>query len=137
MGLLDSTTAHIAEALPTADNSQQSGIFDAIIGLINNPQTGGIQGLVNTFEEKGVGGVIASWIGTGENLTISEEQLEAIIGNDRIQTLSQTLGITSQDISGHLSKLLPQVIDRLTPSGTLREDDTFEKTKGLFNKIFK
>jgi len=137
MGLLDSTTAHIAEALPTADNSQQSGIFDAIIGLINNPQTGGIQGLVNTFEEKGVGGVIASWIGTGENLTISEEQLEAIIGNDRIQTLSQTLGITSQDISGHLSKLLPQVIDRLTPSGTLREDDTLEKTKGLFNKIFK
>jgi uncharacterized protein YidB (DUF937 family) len=137
MGLFDSIAEHISGALSGVNQSQQSGILDAAISLINNPQTGGIQGLVKTFEEKGVGGVISSWVGTGENLSISGEQLESIFGSERLQSIGQTLGLSSEEISSHLSNLLPQVIDKITPSGNVIDGDgfDFDKVKGLLSSF--
>ncbi|QFY44069.1 DUF937 domain-containing protein [Candidatus Methylospira mobilis] len=137
MGISDAITGQSSGAETGTDISQQSGILDAVVSLINNSQSGGIQGLITTFEEKGAGAVIASWIGAGENLAITGEQLEAVFGSDRMQTLSQTSGLTSHDISGHLSKILPQVIDHLTPSGCVAEGDMIDKAKGIFNSLFK
>jgi uncharacterized protein YidB (DUF937 family) len=43
------------------------GLFEQVLGLINNPQTGGLSGLVDQFNNKGLGGLVSSWISTGEN----------------------------------------------------------------------
>jgi len=136
MGLLDSIVGQVSDTLSDTDNSKQIGLMD-IINLINNPQTGGIQGLVSTFEEKGLGGVVASWIGTGQNLAISGEQLEAVIGNTPLQGLAEKFGLSSQDVSSHLAQLLPQVIDQLSPSGTLPEGNQLEGALGLLKNFMK
>jgi len=118
MGLLDSITG----SLSNPENGQPSGLMDAIDGLLNNQQIGGLSGLVTAFEKSGLGGVVASWVGTGQNLPISVEQLQSVLGNEQVQAIAQKLGLSTQDASRSLAEMLPQVVDKLTPTGTLPED---------------
>jgi len=62
---------------------------------------------------------VASWVSTGQNLPISAEQLQSVLGNEQVQAIAQKLGFTPQEVSAHLAELLPQVIDKLTPDGNV------------------
>jgi len=66
---------------------------------------------------------MSSWVSTGENQPVSGEQLTSVFGNNMIQEIAQKLGISSADASSGLAALLPQVIDKLTPNGTVPEGD--------------
>jgi len=96
-------------------------VVDAVIALLNNPQTGGLAGLVQTFRDKGLDDVVASWIGTGANRATSAEQVRQALGEDRIQQVARSAGVTEQKASQGLAALLPQIIDMLTPDGKLPE----------------
>ena len=64
---------------------------------------------------------VSSWIGTGENRAASAEQVRQALGEDRIQQVAQSAGVTNQKASQGLAALLPQIIDMLTPDGKLPE----------------
>ncbi len=137
MGLLDSIVGQVAGALGGAAPGQQGGLLEAVTGLINNPQTGGLQGLIQTFEQQGLGQVISSWIGTGQNLPISAEQLQSVLGNEQVQAIAQKLGLSPQDITSHLSQLLPQVVDKVTPEGAVPQGDALQSAIGMLGGLFK
>lgn len=137
MGLLDSIIGQVTGTSPDAGDSGQGGLLEVVTNLINNPETGGIQGLVSTFKEKGLEDSVASWIGTGQNLPISGEQIQAVLGSEQLQTIAQKLGLSSTEASSGLASLLPQVIDKLTPDGQLPEGGILEQGLALlknFNK---
>lgn len=115
MGLLDS----IAGQVLGGGSAQQGGLMQAIIALLGNPQTGGLPGLLNSLERMGLGNAVSSWIGTGQNLPISGEQLSSSIGIEQIEAIARQLGLTPQETSGQLAQALPQVVDHLTPQGTM------------------
>jgi uncharacterized protein YidB (DUF937 family) len=50
--------------------------------LKNHP--GGLSGLVQQFHEKGLGDVVTSWVGTGQNLPISAEQIQSVLSNEHV-----------------------------------------------------
>ena len=137
MGLLDSIVGQVAGALGGAAPGQQGGLLEAVTGLINNPQTGGLQGLIQAFEQQGLGQVISSWIGTGQNLPISAEQLQSVLGNEQVQAIAQKLGLSPQDITSHLSQLLPQVVDKVTPEGAVPQGDALQSAIGMLGGLFK
>ena len=85
-------------------------------------QSGGIGNLVKTFEQRGLGGVVQSWIGTGQNLPINPQQIIAAIGEDKVTALAGKFGMTPQQVQEKLSTLLPQVVDKLSPDGQLKSD---------------
>ena len=100
------------------------------MSLITNPKTGGLQGLVENFKGKGLEDIISSWIGTGQNQPISGDQISKVLGGDRLQTIAENAGISREEASGGLASLLPEIIDKLTPTGKLPESglmDEFEK----------
>lgn len=131
MGLLDSIVGQVAGALGGGTGQQQpNGLLEAVTGLLNNPQTGGLQGLIQAFEQQGLGHVIGSWVGTGQNLPISADQLQAVLGNEQLQAMAQKLGLSTQDIAGHLSQLLPQVVDHVTPNGEVPQGDVLQSALG-------
>lgn len=117
MGLLDSLAGQVIGSLSASGDGRHAGLVEAIGGLIN--QQGGLPGLIGMFERSGLGGVAASWVGTGANLPISAEQLQSVLGSGALENIARSLGLTPQQASGHLAELLPQVVDRLTPQGTL------------------
>ena len=127
MGLFDSILGQVGDAISGGAGSEHGGLMDAVAGLINNPETGGLNGLIDSFKEKGMGDSIASWIGTGQNLPISGEQIQSVLGNEQVQAIAQRLGISPGDASSGLASILPQLIDRLTPNGEVPEGGLLEQ----------
>ena len=101
--------------------------MEQVLGLINNPETGGLAGLVETFKSKGLGDAMSSWIGTGENQPVSGEEIAHTIGSDKIQEIAGKLGISGSEASAGLAAILPQVIDKLTPEGKVPEGGLLEQ----------
>jgi uncharacterized protein YidB (DUF937 family) len=101
--------------------SEHGSLLDSVKGLLTSAETGGLEGLVQKFKEKGLGDTINSWIGTGENKPISEERIKQVLGTGYIQQLATKAGLSTDEISKKLAVMLPQVIDKLTPNGKLPE----------------
>jgi uncharacterized protein YidB (DUF937 family) len=102
------------------------GLLGGIIGAemattVNNiiAKHGGLGGVVKEFQAQGLGGTIKSWISTGENLPISPEQLQKVLGSETMTNLAAKVGMTPEELSAKLSTVLPQVIDKMTPNGTI------------------
>ena len=97
-------------------------------GMPNQPQMaqpptgqgsflGGLAGLVQQFQQNGHGDVINSWVGSGQNQPINPEQLHQALGPDAVNNLSRMTGVSSQDLVSELSRVLPGIVDKLTPQG--------------------
>jgi len=84
---------------------------------------GGLAGLVEQFSRHGMGDVAKSWVGTGQNLPVSPDQLGQVLGGDMIGNLSRQLGMNQGDLLGQMSQMLPQVVDQLTPKGQIPQGD--------------
>lgn len=93
-------------------------VVNAVLSMIEN-HPGGIGGLVQSFEQNGLGGVVGSWIGNGPNQPVSPQQVQQALGNDQIQHVAGKLGVDSQQASSVLAQLLPGIVDHLTPNGQL------------------
>jgi uncharacterized protein YidB (DUF937 family) len=125
MGLFDEITKTMRTQI--LGGASQGGLMEQVLGLINNPETGGLGGLIETFKSKGLSDVISSWIGTGQNQPVSGEQIANALGDDKIREIAQKLGLSGADASSGLAELLPQLIDKLTPDGTVPEDGLLEQ----------
>lgn len=131
MGMLDSVLGQVLGGAAQQQQPQGGGIgglgdlgglAGALGGLLaNNGGTGGLGGLVSKFEQAGMGDVIGSWIGKGENQPVSGDQLENALGSDTIASIASKLGINAQTLLPMLATLLPVLIDRLTPQGKVPE----------------
>jgi uncharacterized protein YidB (DUF937 family) len=80
---------------------------------------GGLGGLLDKLQKGGLGDVAKSWIGSGQNQPVSPGQLGPALGPDIIKTLAQRSGLSEEEITKHLSQILPGVVDKLTPNGRL------------------
>jgi uncharacterized protein YidB (DUF937 family) len=126
MGLLDEIVSKVPGMLGR-DGGEQSGLMEGVLQMLDSTGSGGLGGLVQSFQEKGLGGVISSWIGTGENQSISADQIQQVLSSETIQNIAAKAGIAPEEISGKLAEFLPGVIDKLTPDGTIPEGGLLEK----------
>ena len=103
---------------------QQQGGIGTVLGqlLANDGEGGGLRGLVEKFNEAGLGEVVGSWIGKGENLPVSADQLKEVLGSDMLGKLAGQLGVDPDQASGQLAELLPGLVDKLTPQGVAPEN---------------
>ncbi len=123
MGLLDSVIGALAGGGQGAGGGQ-ADLIRVVVGMLANnggaQAGGGVAGLgdlVSRFQQGGMGDLVASWIGTGQNLPVSGQQLNDVLGSDMIAGLARQLGMSQGDTADQLSQVLPQVVDRLTPDG--------------------
>ncbi len=82
-------------------------------------QQGGLAALIDKFNQHGLGAVAQSWVSKGANAPVSAEQLQTVLGADSLAQLGKRLGLDSKDLAQGLTRLLPQLVDRLTPDGHL------------------
>ena len=101
----------------------QSSLIVAALQLLNS-QPGGISGLVQAFEQKGLGGIVQSWIANGANAPVSAEQIEGVLGRDAVNSFAEKAGVSPEEASGHLAEILPSLIDKLTHNGQVPAEGT-------------
>lgn len=116
MGLFDQVVGALGAG--SADGADSAGnLLQTVMQFVNNPQTGGLPGLIERFQQGGLGEIVNSWVSTGQNLPISAEQIQAVLGGSGLQDLIAKLGVTQAQATGSLAQVLPQVVDTLTPNG--------------------
>ena len=96
-----------ASAQPTTDTSDPGDVL------------GGLGGLVNKLKQGGLGDVVNSWVGSGQNQPVSPSQLGSALGPNVLKTVSQMTGISEDDLTKQLSQVLPGLVDKLTPNGKM------------------
>jgi len=137
MGLFDEVAGGLLKQV-FSSRSEQTGLLEVITGLVKGSEAGGgLEGLAQTFNEKGLGDIISSWIGTGKNLPISPEQIRQVLGSGQVQQIAERLGVSSDQASTALADMLPQVVDKLTPGGSLASGDLLQQDLNLItDKLF-
>ena len=87
-----------------------------------NGGMGGLGSLLEAFQKNGMGEQVNSWVGTGENMPVSGEQVTSAFGHDQISQMAEKLGMSHGDVSGGLAQMLPQLINHVTPNGQVPQD---------------
>ena len=99
---------------------QQGGIANVLSSLLaNNSELGGLNGLIDKFRQAGMGDAVNSWVGMGENQPISGNQVTDALGGDMLTKAASQLGLDPSQLSGQLAQMLPGLIDKLTPNGSV------------------
>lgn len=115
MGLLDQLVGTLAGSQSGTNNT----LLETVMKLVNDPQHGGLQGLIQTFQHGGLGEIVNSWVATGQNLPISAEQIQNVLGGSSLAQIAAQLGVSQEHASASLAEVLPQMIDSLTPNGSV------------------
>jgi uncharacterized protein YidB (DUF937 family) len=109
-----------------ATQQQHCSALSMILDYVNSPQVGGISGLQRMFQEKGLGGIVSSWISTGQNLPISGDQLSNVLHSGALQQIAQKCGIDPGNLTSMMSTMLPHVVDKLTPNGQVPDNNSLQ-----------
>lgn len=115
MGLLD----EITQLMGSGGSGEHANMAGAVMEMLQGGQGGGLSGLVQAFNSKGLGDIVSSWISTGQNLPVSAEQVQSVLGNEYVQQLAAKVGISPDSAGSTLAGLLPLIVDKLTPNGQL------------------
>lgn len=135
MALFDDLVGQATSALSGSASGVHSGLLGEVSSLIGANGGGGLQSLLTQFQDKGLGDAVASWIGTGHNLPISAEQLHSVLGSDQVAAIAQRVGISPADASSALAKMLPEVVNHVTPSGQLPANGMLEQGVSLLKSF--
>ena len=133
MGLLDSVLGSVM-----GGQQQQAGAAAGVGGLggiiamvASNPQMlqvitgmlsndggqGGLGGLMAKFQQAGLGDAANSWVGSGDNHSVTGDQVTSALGENTISDMAAKMGMSQGDTAGSLANMLPGLIDKLTPHG--------------------
>jgi uncharacterized protein YidB (DUF937 family) len=117
MGLFDDLLRNALGSEADDPETQSRSLVEGLVSMLQEPQTGGVDGLARMFEQRGLGSEAASWIGTGRNRPITPEQVTQALGPQRVESLASRMGLGRVAGAAAIAALLPTLIDKLTPDG--------------------
>ena len=123
MGLFDSITNAAAEKTGVS-SSAASGLLSALLSYIAGPKYGGLVGFLDMFRHNGMGDLVDSWVSTGANQPLTDNQIEASLGDGVVNDLSQKAGIGSSLGKSALAFIIPMLVDKLTPNGAVPDNQS-------------
>jgi uncharacterized protein YidB (DUF937 family) len=139
MGLFDSL---LGSVLGGGDDKKQ--MLAGLVGQLLSGQSSapgapaGLGALVQQFQQKGLGDLVGSWVDTGANQSATPDQIHQALGPDTIQHFAQQTGLAGPQVSALLAQILPQLIDKVTPSGDVpHSNDLQGMLSGLLGSLGK
>jgi uncharacterized protein YidB (DUF937 family) len=119
MGLF--SNLNLGDALSGVLGQLQAAAVPALINaVLEKTQYHDVNGLVAALQKGGLGPQVQSWLGTGQNIPITEDQLKAILGNAQVQDFARHLGLPVDATLKILAQYLPELVDKASPTGTLQ-----------------
>lgn len=99
---------------------EKAGMAQVAMEMFNT--NGGVGGILEKFKTGGLADAAASWVGTGDNIPVSADQISSVLGNDQIAAMAEKFGIEPATLSAQIAEYLPSVVDKMTPNGTVEAD---------------
>ena len=133
MSLFDDIAGQLTGGM--AGGSGGQGLVASVVEMLGQQQ-GGLAGLAGAFQQKGLGDIVSSWIGTGQNLPVSANQVQQVLGEEQISALAQKAGLSNEAAGLQLADLLPGIVDKLTPGGQIPQGgDLMSSGLGLLQSL--
>jgi uncharacterized protein YidB (DUF937 family) len=97
-----------------------AAVLPAVLnGVLGSNNQGGLGAIVAKLQQAGFGEQVKSWLGNGQNLPISADQLREVLGNDTVRQLAARYNIPVDQLSQILAQELPKAVDHASPDGKL------------------
>ncbi len=98
-----------------------SSVTDALSGLLSNENGEFDLGSIvsNAMSGDGIGSIVSSWLGDGENEEIDEGGLKSLFGEDKISEFASKLGVDTDTALSGLKDVIPNMIDKSSEGGNL------------------
>jgi uncharacterized protein YidB (DUF937 family) len=118
MGILDSLEN--SPALKGMLGQLEAAVIPVVLSeVLGNGSQGGLSAIVARLQQSGFGDQVKSWIGNGQNLPITAEQLQEVLGSDTVRQLAARFNIPVDQLSRVLAQQLPTAVDHASPDGKL------------------
>jgi uncharacterized protein YidB (DUF937 family) len=118
MGILDSLEN--SPEFRGALGQLEAAVVPAVLGeVLGKGGQGGLSAIVAKLQQSGLGDQVKSWIGNGQNLSITAEQLQQVLGSDIVKQLAARFNIPVDQLARVLAQLLPAAVDNASPNGKL------------------
>ena len=140
MGILDSVMNALNSSGGPAAGTSSSAVASAVVSMLQSHGSAmnGLGTLMQAFEGGGLGHLFQSWVSNGQNLPVSAEQIQSVLGNSgMLERIAQMSGVQTSEVAQHLSTLLPQIVDHLTPNGQLHPGDAASALEGLAQRFLR
>lgn len=132
MGLLDKLIGMATGGgTPSTDLEVHHGLIEHVLGMAGNSQSGGLGGLLDKLKAGGLTSAVTSWVGKGPNEAVSGDQISSALGADQISAMAQKFGLSTSQVSSHLSQILPELVDHLTPNGSVPDQGIVASAIGM------
>jgi uncharacterized protein YidB (DUF937 family) len=107
------------QGAPASSRAGTGGGLGDVLGQVLGGSSGGsgLGGLLEQFQRAGFGHQARSWVGTGQNEPLPPDALEQVFGRGGLAEIARRAGVSERDASQGLSRLMPEVVDRVTPDG--------------------
>jgi uncharacterized protein YidB (DUF937 family) len=130
MSLLDSVEGMLG------GSGGAGGAAGAVMEMLQN-HPGGAAGLADQFNAGGLGHLVQSWAGSGENHPVSADQIQSVLGEEHIAAVASKLGVDPQTASATIAQYLPQVMSAISQNGQLpgAGTDLSSLASGLFKSF--
>lgn len=132
MGLMDGFSSGLVGQLAGQFGGVNNKLLGAAAKLIGGGNVGGLSGLAQLFAQRGHGDTVNSWISRDQNREITTPQLQEVLGQERIREVASNAGVTETEAADGLARVLPQLVDKLTPEGKLPETNA---TNGMLSQL--
>jgi uncharacterized protein YidB (DUF937 family) len=118
MGFLD--LLENSPALKSAFSQLGAAVLPVVMSeVMGTGSQGGLNAIVAKLQQAGFGDQVKSWIGNGQNLPITAEQLQQALGSDTAKQLAARFNIPLDQLGPVLAQLLPKAVDNASPNGHL------------------
>ena len=118
MGILDSLEN--SPAFRGALGQLEAAVLPVVLSeVLGNGSQGGLNAIVAKLQQAGLGDQVKSWIGNGQNLPITAEQLQRVLGSDIVRHLAARFNIPVDQLTKVLAQQLPLAVDHASPDGKL------------------
>lgn len=134
MGLLDNLKDMVGDQAAADGLGVDPKLIQAAMTLLQ--KEGGLSGLLAKLEQGGLSDLVQSWLSKGGNLALSGDQVKQALGGDVVGEVAKNLGTDQDEAAGGLAKVLPFLIDKLSPDGQAPDDaDVSGALKGLLGSL--
>lgn len=118
MGIFDSLEN--SPAFKSALGQLGAAVLPVVLGeVLGDGKQGGLNAVVAKLQQSGLGEQVKSWLGNGQNLPITAEQLQQVLGSDTVRQLAARYNIPVDQLSQILAQELPKAVDHASPDGRL------------------
>lgn len=108
--------------------SAGGGFQNILSGLGGGSLATGLNDLLGSFRNAGQADTADSWITPGvPTQGLRPDQVEAAIGDEDLNELSQRTGLSRAELIERLAKVIPTAVDEFTPEGRMPTDEDLRR----------